>query len=202
MNSDNNNNQGGVTEIKLVLSVDPAKNSGWSLLSPSARDEQQVLLYGNLKNTCGDAIKEVLEHCISFAKNEGLVEDASEIVVVIEDQFLHSKTKNWKNQFVKNGEEEGYANPDSMKKVARIAGAWEGVCESVGLKTIRYIFPHSWQTKVLAISGIKRMKRNELKKLAQDFVEQVFKIACTQDEADAILIGRYAVVALRMGTLL
>lgn len=157
--------------LPAVLGVDPATRSGWGLVAmDAARPAGVVLASGVVKRTTGRAIGEVVRAALAAATLNG----CPGVVVAIEDQFLGRAAN----------------NPQTLKVVARMAGKWEGVCEDAGL-TVEFVPAATWQGAVLGLRGVARMKREQLKPLAQDHAERLAGFRPATDEADGICLGMF-----------
>ena len=86
-------------------------------------------------------------------------------------------------------------NPDSMKKASRAAGRWEEACVENGL-LVSWVHASDWQSHVL---GVRKGKRDQLKKVAQTIARSETKVSLTQDESDAYLLGRFSATLLALG---
>ena len=78
-------------------------------------------------------------------------------------------------------------NQNAFKLLAQLQGMIVGVCDLFGIKLREYP-PALWRSK----AGIKEgrgIKREELKQLSVKYVKEQFKVECTDDEAEAIVIS-------------
>jgi hypothetical protein len=98
--------------------------------------------------------------------------------------------------------EQQYLNLDSKSKV-RLQGEtydalvlnrarWQIMCELAGIP-YELVRPNTWQSKILQLKGKSRVRRATRKQMAQRHVAGIFGIQPTQDEADTICIGLYAI---------
>ena len=78
-------------------------------------------------------------------------------------------------------------NQNAFKLLAQLQGMIMGVCELVGMPLYEYP-PVLWRS----VAGIKEgrgVKREELKRLAVEYVKEHFGVECSNDEAEAIVIS-------------
>ena len=75
----------------------------------------------------------------------------------------------------------------TYKKLAHLQGVLENYCYENGF-IYKVVPPATWR----AYSEVKGRTRNDKKKSAQLIVKGLYDVNVTQDEADAILIGRWA----------
>ena len=74
----------------------------------------------------------------------------------------------------------------TFKKLAHLQGVLKNYLYENGIP-YEVVSPSTWRS----YSEIKGKTRSDKKRNAQLKVEKLFNVKCTQDEADAILIGRY-----------
>ena len=75
----------------------------------------------------------------------------------------------------------------TYKKLAQLQGVLKNYCYENGI-IYKIVSPSTWR----AFNNIRGKERNDKKKNAQILVKTLYDISVTQDEADAILIGRWA----------
>lgn len=75
----------------------------------------------------------------------------------------------------------------TYKKLAHLQGVLKNYCYENGI-IYKIVSPSTWR----AFNNIRGKERNDKKKNAQILVKTLYDIQVTQDEADAILIGRWA----------
>lgn len=110
--------------------------------------------------------------------------------------WVASMIKKWKpdevvfediqlQKFTKNGLEGNAVL--TYKKLAHLQGVLKNYCYELGLP-YQVVPPATWRTH----SGVKGKERTDKKRSAQLIVKKFYDITVTQDEADALLIGRWA----------
>jgi len=175
----------------VVIAVDPGAKSGYAILTvePSPR-----LLYFGVVKAKETSVSRVLGDVIATLVREH--PDVTRIERgVIEDQFLgFAKPKVVNGRPVKTNT----AIPQSMKKVARVAGRWQEAFMSHDIPYVEGdddVHPQSWQSRELGTGSKKG--RDALKKQCAEKVKGVFGLkSIPQDAADAVLIGRYRAIEL------
>lgn len=90
-------------------------------------------------------------------------------------------------QTYKKSESEAADMVITFKKLAHLQGVLKNYCYENGIN-YKVVVPSTWRH----YSDIKGVKRTDQKKSAQLKVKKLYDISVTQDEADAILIGRWA----------
>ena len=153
---------------KIIIALDQSTQvSGYSIYK-----DGQLIDYGHLSPS-GDYLNRIVK-LIKWLKNQ--VENFSneDLTVLIEEIQLQQTP-----------DSKGLLNVETFKKLAHCQGALlEYLVEN---KILYSIIPSStWKSKC----GIKGRGRAEQKKKAQEYVLNEFGITATQDEADAICIGK------------
>lgn len=75
----------------------------------------------------------------------------------------------------------------TYKKLAHLQGVLKNYCYEIGMP-YQIVSPSTWR----AHSNVKGKTRTDKKKSAQLIIKGFYDISVTQDEADALLIGRWA----------
>lgn len=88
-------------------------------------------------------------------------------------------------------------NAQSIITITRYQGLIMGHCNCNDIP-VELMLPTSWR-KLLRFTQGGKTVRSDLKKQAQDYVQQHFDLKATQDEADAICIGYAAVCKYERG---
>ena len=78
-------------------------------------------------------------------------------------------------------------NQNAYKLLAQLQGMLMGICDLAEIPLKEYS-PSLWRSKA-GILERRGMKRDELKKLAVDWVKERFNIDCSNDEAEGIVIS-------------
>lgn len=151
--------------VKRILALDDATGtSGWSLF-----DGDTLISYGHITFTDSDTIDRIVkvrQWLISVIHNW------QPDVVGIEDIHLE-----WQGK---------YTNVVSFKVLAQLQGALlVTLAEERVHNTI--VHPSTWRSTC----GINAKTKIDKKKMAQDKVREWYNIHATQDEAEAICIGRH-----------
>ena len=129
-------------------------------------DNGELESYGKFTTKADETIDRIIEFCDWLV---GIIEKWQPDTVLIEDIQQQS-------------------NVSIFKTLAKLQGAIEYVLKKNGLE---YYIIHSQTWK--GHSGVKGKSRPDQKKSAQLLVEKLFGVKATQDECDAILIGKYGV---------
>lgn len=150
-----------------ILAFDQASGtSGWAVY-----DDQELIKYGAWTSDGNHSTEKIMK-----TKNwvANMIQMWKPDLVIFEDIQL---------QKTEHGEEQVL----TFKKLAHLQGVLKNYCYENG-----YIFkivpPATWR----AHSQVKGTNRTDKKKSAQLIVKKLYDMNVTQDEADAILIGRWA----------
>lgn len=81
----------------------------------------------------------------------------------------------------------GLVNVSTFQKLAQVQGAMMMTAQAHGIEA-KLIYPSEWRAKCNFLKGEDKHRDNQ-KRIAQQWVLQMFNKKCTQDEADAICIG-------------
>lgn len=151
----------------VTFSVDQATNtSGWAVYNNKA-----LVDYGHYTSTGTESVEKIADTKRWFAE---MISKWKPNRVSLEDiQLQQSESSQISNVLL-------------YKKLAHLQGVLQNYCYENNIET-EIIPPSVWRSYI-GITG----KRNELKKKAQDYILQTYDKKVTQDEADAILIGRYS----------
>lgn len=154
-----------------ILALDQSTRvSGWSLY-----EDGQLINYGNWEATEKRSTARIssIKAWVAY-----MVEKFSVDQLVLEDIQLQKFTKE------QGGEDTAVL---TYKKLAHLQGVLKNYCYENGI-IYEIIHPATWKS----YNNIKGKTRSDQKKSAQLRVEAIFNIKASSDEADAILIGRYA----------
>lgn len=150
-----------------ILAFDQASGtSGWAVY-----DDQELIKYGAWTSDGNHSTEKIMK-----TKNwvANMIQMWKPDLVIFEDIQL---------QKTERGEEQVL----TFKKLAHLQGVLKNYCYENG-----YIFkivpPATWRVH----SQVKGTNRTDKKKSAQLIVKKLYDMNVTQDEADAILIGRWA----------
>lgn len=175
--------KGGTTSISKpktkkyrILALDQATlTTGWSLW-----DDGELVGYGLLTVPSGktDTIAR-----INYIKQWliSMIENNSPDLVLLEDiqlQEFHSNKKS-DSKFDNVG-------ITTFKVLAKLQGVLESCLREQGV-SCKIVFSQTWRAKV----GVKGARRPDRKRSAQLIVSNLYNIRVSEDEADAILIGKY-----------
>ena len=156
-----------VEGMPTILSVDPAKVSGWAVFRPTTEGKYSLVRYGTARTDARTSFA-LLRWCISG-------QDPSSVVLVIEEQYLP-----------RIGEKG--ASPGSAFKLARSRHQWQVVAELVSVP-VQALAPQKWQSAVLGVNrGVHRSSR---KRLARKVATNAFGGRFSSDEADAVCMALY-----------
>ena len=151
-----------------ILAFDQASiTSGWSVF-----DGDKLINYGKWTSNGAHSTQRI---SLTKAWVASMIEQWKPDEVIFEDIQLQ--------KFEGQGEA-----VTTYKKLAHLQGVLKNYCYEHGI-TYKIVPPSTWRT----YSNIKGKTRSDKKRSAQLKVEDIYEAKVTQDEADAILIGRWAV---------
>lgn len=154
-----------------VLAFDQASiTSGWSLF-----EDNKLLTYGKWTSNGQKSTQRISQ---TKAWVASLIDSHQPDVVIFEDIQLQ--------KFSSEQGGEGAA-VTTYKKLAHLQGVLKNYCYEAGIP-YEIAAPATWRT----YSNVKGKSRTDKKRSAQLIVEKIYEIKVTEDEADAILIGRWA----------
>lgn len=156
-----------------VLAFDQATGiSGWSVY-----DDDKLIKYGKWDSNGASSVDKISKTKCWIAS---MIQSWRPDLVVFEDiQFQPF-----------NGQEQGVdvqTNLMTYKKLAHLQGVLMNYCYENGF-TYKIVPVATWR----AHSGVKGKYRADRKQSAQLIVKKLYDVMVSQDEADAILIGRFA----------
>ena len=147
-----------------ILCVDQAKTCGWALFENKKLVGHGVYTLGDSKGTYEDILFPARQFVSSL-----IAQTKAEMVVIEDIQYQ--------------------SNQQSFKKLAMLMGSLVALFKEN--ETLFDIVP---PTRWKGFAGIKGRKREEQKANTVDFVNKKFKLKLlSEDEADAIAMGYYAV---------
>lgn len=153
-----------------ILAFDQASiTSGWSVF-----DNEELIGYGKWSSDGSKSTERIAKTKYWIAS---MIKKWKPDEVIFEDIQLHS--------FQKNG-----MTGDAVitfKKLAHLQGVLKNYCYEMGLP-YQVVPPATWR----AYSEVKGKERTDKKRSAQLIVKKYYDVSVTQDEADALLIGRWA----------
>lgn len=150
-----------------ILAFDQASiTSGWAVF-----DDDKLVNYGKWTSNGSHSTQRISLTKAWFAS---MIEQWKPDEVILEDIQLH--------KFENQGEA-----VLTFKKLAHLQGVLKNYCFDNGIP-YKVVSPSTWRTD----TNIKGKTRNDKKRNAQLKVQSFYDINVTQDEADAILIGRWA----------
>lgn len=149
-----------------ILAFDQAANtSGWSVF-----DDLELVKFGKWTST-GSHSTEKINQTKHWVAN--MIQTWKPDLVVFEDIQLQKF--------------DGGEAVVTFKKLAHLQGVLKNYCFENGI-IYKIVSPSTWR----AFNEIKGRERNDKKRNAQFKVKALYDVSVTQDEADAILIGRWA----------
>ena len=150
-----------------ILGFDQASiTSGWAIF-----DDQKLVNYGSWSSHGAKSTERIAQ---TKAWVASMIEKHQPSIVYLEDIQLQKF-------------EDGEAAVLTYKKLAHLQGVLKNYCFENGIP-YDIVAPNTWKS----YNNIKGKTRSDQKKSAQLRVKALYDIDVTQDEADAILIGRYA----------
>lgn len=154
-----------------ILAFDQATiTSGWSVF-----DDDKLINYGKWTSDGSKSTERIASTKFWIAS---MIEKWKPDEVIFEDIQLQ--------KFKTNNGNEGDAVL-TFKKLAHLQGVLKNYCYEKG-QPYQIVSPATWRS----YSEIKGKARVDMKKNAQLKIKKLYDISITQDEADAILIGRWA----------
>lgn len=149
-----------------ILAFDQATHiSGWSVY-----DEKELIKFGHHTTNGQDTIQKICQVRTWLAN---MIQSWNPDLVVFEDIQLQKF--------------DGMEQVITYKTLAQLQGALFTYCYENGI-IYKTVFPSKWRS----FNEIKGKSRTDKKKNAQFKVKELFDINVTQDESEAILIGRWA----------
>lgn len=149
-----------------ILAFDQAANtSGWSVF-----DDLELVKFGKWSST-GSHSTEKINQTKHWVAN--MIQTWKPDLVVFEDIQLQKF--------------DGGEAVITFKKLAHLQGVLKNYCYENGI-IYKIVSPSTWR----AFNEIRGKERNDKKRNAQFKVKALYDVSVTQDEADAILIGRWA----------
>ena len=154
-----------------VLAFDQATiTSGWSVF-----DDQTLVKYGSHTS---DGSRSTMRIANTKAWVASMIGNWHPDLVVFEDIQLQTYKKN---------EDERADAVVTYKKLAHLQGVLKNFCYEMNIP-YKIAPPGTWRSH----SKVKGNTRSDQKRSAQLIVKKLYDISVTQDESDAILIGRWA----------
>lgn len=150
-----------------ILGFDQASiTSGWSIF-----DDNRLINYGSWSSHGSKSTERIAQ---TKAWVASMIEQHKPDIVYLEDIQLQKF-------------EDGETAVLTYKKLAHLQGVLKNYCFENGIP-YDIVPPNTWKS----YNNIKGKTRSDQKKSAQLRVKALYELDVTQDEADAILIGRYA----------
>ena len=168
------------------------KNPNCSICEHSSRIEQKkkntnrIIALDNATRVTGWAIFDD-EKLVSYGKYTTKSGETSDRILEVGD-WLTNLLEQWEPNTIILEDIQQQNNVSTFKVLAKL----QGVLEYINKKNnIEYyiISPSTWKSN----AGVKGKTRVDQKKSAQLIVQQLYNIQTTQDESDAILLGKYGV---------
>lgn len=156
--------------VQRVLALDQATQiSGWSLW-----DDDQLIKYGAFKTTPKDTVDRLVQmrHWLL-----NLIANYQPDVIVFEDIQLQEHQGAQKDMGV-----------TTYKALAELLGVLRVTSKEAKIDS-KVISSNTWRKDV----GVKGRSRADRKRSAQQLVKEWYDINVTEDEADAICLGRYGI---------
>lgn len=155
---------------RRILSIDPARRTGWAILDAKGRDVLRLVATGTLRQT-GAA------HVESFAAHMTRPKVRPDMAV-IEDQYLGRRRQ------------DGVV----LKVLVEIRTRFSQALEARGVP-VMLVMADDWQTSILSPVVGPETRRAERKRAAALYVRKWYSRELPEDENDAVALGTYAVRA-------
>jgi len=124
-------------------------------------------LYGVVSRPSNDSVRRVLEEALTISSHP--------LRLAIEDQYIGPKLRG-----------------APRRALTLSAHRWEVIAEDHHI-VVEWVNPQTWATKVLDLG---RVKRERKKAVAVGAISGHYRIKVSEDEADAVCIGRHVVQQL------
>ena len=146
----------------VVLGIDPASRSGWSLFV------RGKLIGSGVVESTGERL-DVLQMAAEVFTDEGLP------FVVVAETWSPGSWKSW----------------NAIAAVHEPWGRWSEQLELIGCSLIVRVLVNEWRRDLYGKNAVSSMPRKMAKMLAKQRVKSVYKKTVSDDEAEAILIGEW-----------
>lgn len=144
-----------------ILSLDQAtKETGWSIFT-----DKQLIDFGHWKFTQDDTVERIYKLCQEIRQ---VVEKYHPDLIVIENIQLQQ-------------------NVEMFQKLAWVQGAILVLTQELNIP-YKLVYSSDWRADCNFLKNQDKKRENQ-KKIAQQWVLETFNKKCTQDESDAICIG-------------
>ena len=145
-----------------ILALDQSSRiSGWSFFQ-----NEQLTDYGHWTHTADDIAVRIYGLCQEIQQK---IQEYQPDIVLLENIALTG------------------GDAQTFQKLAQVQGAILYLCRIEKIK-YKIVYPNEWRKECNLLRGQDK-RRNNQKKIAQEWVLNTFGKKCTEDEADAICIG-------------
>lgn len=146
---------------KSILALDQSTRvSGWAFY------DGELVDFGHWENTHEDLAIRINKLCQQIQSKIDIYEP--ELIIIENIQMQHGDVQ-------------------TFQKLAQVQGAIMNLCVENEID-YKLVYPSEWRKECNFLKG-NDLKRENQKKIAQQWVKDTYGMKCTQDEADAICIG-------------
>ena len=157
-----------------------------SKIEPKKKNTNRTIALDNATHITGWAIFDD-DKLVSYGKYTTKSDETSDRILEMGD-WLTNLLEQWEPNTIILEDIQQQNNVSTFKVLAKLQGVLEYINKKH--KVEYYIIPPlTWKSN----AGVKGKSRTDQKKSAQLIVQQLYNIQATQDESDAILLGKYGV---------
>lgn len=157
-----------------------------SIFKVKKRNAKRIIALDNATHITGWAVFDNAE-LVSYGKYTVKASETSDRIIEMGDWLLNL-LNNWEPDTIILEDIQQQNNVTTFKTLAKLQGVLEYILKK-GDTEYYIISPSTWKCN----AGVKGKSRTDQKKSAQLIVQELYNIQATQDESDAILLGKYGV---------
>ena len=157
-----------------------------SIFKAKKKKTKRIIALDNATHITGWAIFDD-DELISYGKYTVKASDTSDRIIEMGDWLIGLLSK-WEPNTIILEDIQQQSNVSTFKTLAKLQGVLEYITKKSNVEYY-IISPATWKSH----TGVKGKTRVDQKKSAQLIVQTKYNIQATQDESDAILLGKYGV---------
>lgn len=157
-----------------------------SIVKQKKKNDNRIIALDNATHITGWAVFDD-NKLVSYGKYIVKKDDTSDRILEMGD-WLTNLLDKWEPNTIILEDIQQQNNVSTFKVLAKLQGVLEYISKKSGIEYY-IISPSTWKSN----AGVKGKSRTDQKKSAQLIVQQLYNIQATQDESDAILLGKYGV---------